>query len=231
MNNEVNFSDNCKITSVEDLGGGPSAIGLGEGQSLISNPVLKKKAEEAYFNEGVFDEDQELALSILRDQGTDVSNLVTPDNSPEQMLELGNAMALGLPEEKLKLLADPTVSYMAIQVILQAWKKKIDLTRYLPWADPFVLKQAFLGALKGLDLSRIIKPGLDHRQIEQMRKVLEEGGNPEELSGNYNQMRRERFPGRNISNTELHIPKGRGTSTHKKKKKPDEGDSSNDTKK
>lgn len=115
------------------------------------------------------------------------------------------------------MLADPQVSYMAIQVVIKAWKKKIDLTKYLPWADPFVLNQGYLGALKKLNLDRFMKPGLDHRQIEQLRKELEAGGNPEDLNGNYNAMRAKRFPGRNISNMELHIPKGQGTSTHNKR--------------
>lgn len=202
----------------EEAAGGAVAVGLGEGESLIPSPVLKKKAEEAYTNDGSFDEDQELTLQVLLDDGIDLYELVTPDNSPEQMFELANAVKLGLPEDKLKAIADPQVSYMAIQVILKAWKKKIDLTEYLPWADPFVLNQALLAAQKGLDLSRLIKPGLDHRQIEQLRKELESGGNPEDLEGNYNQMRAKRFPGHNISNMERPVPKGQGISAHNKRR-------------
>ena len=217
---EIKDKNNTTVNSVEDMGGGPSSIGLGEGQSLIPSPVLKKKkeADEAYYNEGSFDDDQLLAIEILKDQGQDVSKYITPDNSPEQMIELGNSISLGIPAEKLKILANPEVSFMAIQTINKAWNKRIDLTRYLPWADPFVLNQAYLGALKGLDLDRFIKPGLDHRQIEQLRKTLEEGGNPEELTGNYNQMRMKRFPGSDISNTLTHTPKGQGISTHNKRR-------------
>lgn len=220
MDEPIKLNNTTDQNSVEDIGGGPSSIGLGEGQSLIPSPVLKKKkeAEEAYYNEGEFDDDQLLALEILKDQGNDISEFVTPDNSPEQMLELANSMALGIPEDKLRILSNPEVSFMAIQTINKAWKHKIDLIKYIPLVDPLVLYQAYLGALKGLDLDKFIKPGLDHRQVEQLRKTLEEGGNPEELTGNYNQMRMKRFPGRNISNAELHIPKGQGTSTHNKRR-------------
>lgn len=207
-------SDKTGATVVEEAGG--ISVGLGEGQSLISSPV-KKEADEAYLNDGLFDEDQELALQILEDQGVNLYGIVTPDNSPEQIFELANAIQVGIPDEKIRMLADPQVSYMAIQVVIKAWKKKIDLTKYLPWADPFVLNQGYLGALKKLNLDRFMKPGLDHRQIEQLRKELEAGGNPEDLNGNYNAMRAKRFPGRNISNMELHIPKGQGTSTHNKR--------------
>lgn len=207
-------SDKSEATVVEEAGG--ISVGIGEGQSLISSPV-KKEADEAYLNDGLFDEDQELALQILEDQGVNLYGIVTPDNSPEQIFELANAVQVGMPDEKVRILADPQISYMAIQVVIKAWKKKIDLTRYLPWADPFVLNQGYLGALKKLNLDRFMKPGLDHRQIEQLRKELEAGGNPEDLNGNYNVMRAKRFPGRNISNMELHIPKGQGTSTHNKR--------------
>lgn len=207
-------SDKSEATVVEEAGG--ISVGIGEGQSLISSPV-KKEADEAYLNDGLFDEDQELALQILEDQGVNLYGIVTPDNSPEQIFELANAVQVGMPDEKVRILADPQISYMAIQVVIKAWKKKIDLTRYLPWADPFVLNQGYLGALKKLNLDRFMKPGLDHRQIEQRRKELEAGGNPEDLNGNYNVMRAKRFPGRNISNMELHIPKGQGTSTHNKR--------------
>lgn len=218
------IEDKNKIVAPSEVGAsvvedacGATAVGIGEGQSLISSPVLKKEADEAYLNDGLFDEDQELALQILNDDGINLYGIVTPNNSPEQIFELANAMKLGIPDEKIRLMADPQISYMAIQVIIKAWKKKIDLTGYLPWADPFVLNQALLGALKGLDLDKFIKPGLDHRQIEQRRKELEAGGDPDSLSGNYNQIRAKRFPGHNISNMELHIPKGEGTSTHNKR--------------
>ena len=204
-----------KSSCNEDLGG--ISVGIGEGQSLIPSPVKKKEASEAYFNNGAFDEDQELALQILSEEGVDLYGLVTPDNSPEQIFELANAFKLGIPINKLEVMADPSVSYMAIQAIIRAWKNKIDLTEYLPWADPFVLNQGLLGALKGLDLDRFMKPGLDHRQIEQLRKELESGGNPETLSGNYNQIRAKRFPNSNISNMNLKIPKGKGTSTYNKR--------------
>ena len=51
---EIKDKNNTTVNSVEDMGGGPSSIGLGEGQSLIPSPVLKKKkeADEAYYNEG-----------------------------------------------------------------------------------------------------------------------------------------------------------------------------------
>jgi hypothetical protein len=230
---ENNFCPGCSIEDkekivapkeigasvVEDAGGvGAVAVGIGEGQSLISSPVIKKDAKESYLNDGSFDEDQELALQILLDDGIDLYPVVTPDNSPEQIFELANAVKIGMPGDKVKLMADPQVSYMAIQVIIKAWKKKIDLTKYLPWADPFVLNQALLGALKGLDLDKFIKPGLDHRQIEQLRKELEAGGDPDSLIGNYNQIRAKRFPGHNISNMELHVKKGEGTSTHSKRR-------------
>ena len=192
------------IFSNEDIGGA-TPIGIGQGQLLISNPVVKKKsAKEAYLNEGNYDDDQELAIQVLREDGLDISPYVTPDNSPEQMFEIANAIAIGLPDEKLIKISDPQVSFMAIQVILKAWKIGVDLTPYLPWADPFVLNQALIGAKRGLDLSKFIIPGFDHRQIEQMRRELESGGDPSRLSGNYNQMRAKRFPGHNISNINKH---------------------------
>ena len=200
-----------------DMVGGP--VGLGEGQSLIPSPVKKKEAKEAYLNNGTFDEDQELTIQVMRENGTDLEPYVTPDNSPEQMFELAEAISLGVPPEKIRIMADPSISFMALQVVNKAYKAGIDLTVYLPWADPFVLNQALLGIRKGLDPSKFIKKGLDHRQIEQLRKELEAGGDPSSLAGNYNQMRAQRFPGHNISNMEEHIPKGQGVSTHSKKKK------------
>ena len=213
-------------------GGGTAAIGLGEGQSLIPSPVWRKKAikkkkiaseevdnevaTEAYLNDGTFDEDQELMLQIVKEDGHDVSDYVTPDNSPEQIFELGESVSLGIPPQKIALMADPSISFMAIQVINKAWKKKIDLTKYLPWADPFVLNQALLGAQKGIDPDLFIKKGYDHRQIEQIRKELEAGGDPSKLHGDYNKMRAQRFPESNISNVRNPIPKGRGTSGKKK---------------
>ena len=197
---------------------GPSStpVGLGEGQTLIANPVRKREANEAYSNDGHFDEDQELTIQVLRELGQDIEPYVTPDNSPEQMFELGNAITLGIPEDRLYVMADPQVSFMALQVINKAWKRGIDLTVYLPWADPNVLNQALLAAQAGLDLSKLIKPGLDHRQIEQMRKELEAGKDPSGLSGDYNHMRAQRFPESNISNIRNPIPKGMGTSGRKK---------------
>lgn len=213
-------------------GDGTTAIGLGEGQSLISSPVWKKKAmkkkkiasekvdnevaTEAYLNDGTFDEDQELMLQIVKEEGHDVGDYVTPDNSPEQIFELGESVGLGIPPQKIALMADPSVSFMAIQAVNKAWKKRIDLTKYLPWADPFVLNQALLGAQKGINPDLFIKKGYDHRQIEQMRKELEAGGDPSELSGDYNKMRAQRFPESNISNVRNPIPKGMGTSGKKK---------------
>lgn len=209
-NLEISIEDICGGASVA---GAPVSIGLGQGQSLISSPVRKKKANEAYLNNGNFDEDQELMLQIVREEGNEVDEFVTPNNSPEQIYELANSKALGMPEEKLKILADPSISFMAIQAVNKAYKKGIDLTVYLPWADPNVLNQGFLGALHGLDINKFMKPGLDARQMEQMRKELEAGGDPGVLSGDYNKMRAQRFPGHNISNTEEKIPKGQGIST------------------
>lgn len=206
-------------SSVEDGGAcGAISVGLGEGQSLISSPVKKKEADEAYLNNGNFDEDQELTIQVLREDGTDIEEYITPDNSPEQMFELAEAISIGIPSEKILIMADPSISFMALQVVNKAWKQRIDLTEFLPWADPFVLNQALLGAKKKLDLHKFIKKGLDHRQIEQLRKELEAGGDPNKLTGNYNEMRAKRFPGHNISNSELRIPKGQGTSTHSRKK-------------
>ena len=212
--------------------GGTTAIGLGEGQSLIPSPVWRKRAKkkkkiaseevdnevatEAYLNDGTFDEDQELMLQIVKEDGHDVSDYVTPDNSPEQIFELGESVGLGIPPQKIALMADPGVSFMAIQVVNKAWKKRIDLTKYLPWADPFVLNQAILGAQKGINPDLFIKRGYDHRQIEQMRKELEAGGDSSKLHGDYNKMRAQRFPESNISNVRNPIPKGRGTSGKKK---------------
>lgn len=198
------WSSTESITSLED-------------NNLMVDNFEPVDAEEAYFNDGVFDEDQELMLQITSEEGNDVSDYVTPDNAPEQIYELSISKSLGIPGSKLKILADPTVSFMAIQAINKAWKKKIDLTKYLPWADPFVLNQGFLGAQAGLDPDKFIKRNLDHRQIEQLRKELEAGGDPSSLKGNYNEMRAKRFPGHNISNMEKKIPKGRGTSTHNKR--------------
>ena len=206
------------VSAEEDIGGA-TAVGIGQGQSLIPSPVLKKKeAEEAYYNDGSFDVDQQLAIQIAKEDGIDLLSYITPDNSPEQMLEIVNAIKLGIPDEKVRMLANPAVSYMAIQAINRAWKAGYDLTKYLPWADPFVLNQAYLAAKKGLNLDLIIKKGYDHRQIEQMRKELEAGGDPSTLSGNYNRMRAHRFPGHNISNMDNPVPKGQGTSTHNKRK-------------
>jgi hypothetical protein len=197
----VGSKSNPTVSVEEDIGGvGAVSVGIGQGESLIPSPVKKKESTEAYYNEGVFDEDQELALAILRDEGVDLYPYVTPDNSPEQIFELGKAVELGIPNDKIKKMSDPVVPFMSLQVIAKAWKNGIDLTDLLPWADPFVLNQAFLGAKKGLDLSKFIKQGLDHRQIEQLRKELESGGNPDSLKGNYNQMRATRFPHSNISN-------------------------------
>lgn len=205
----------------EDIAGCDSTpIGLGEGQTLLPSPIRKKKeADEAYFNDGTFDDDQELALQIAKRDGSDISEYVTSDNSPEQMFELMESVTLGIPPEKIKVMADPSISYMALQAINKAWKAKIDLTGLLPWADPFVLRQALLGAQKGLDLSKFIKQGLDHRQIEQLRKELEAGGDPSRLSGDYNKMRAKRFPQSNISNSLSPVKRGEGVSGKKAGKK------------
>lgn len=208
---------------------GQFSVGLGEGQSLIPNPIKKKEADEAYLNNGQYDEDQELTLQILREEGRDIENYVTPNNSPEQMFEIANALEIGMEEDKLKKMADPQISYMALQAVNRAWKAGIDLTEFLPWADPLVLNQAILAAKRGLDLSKLIKPGLDHRQIEQIRKEIESGGDPNSLSGNYNQMRAQRFPGHNISNSEKKIPSGMGTSQKKKGAREEESNMDNKT--
>lgn len=206
--------------SLEDCGA--AAIGLGEGQSLISNPVYKKEADEAYYNQGKYDEDQTMSLELLKLRGTDVSEYVTPANSPEQMFELANSVSLGIPSETLKLLANPGVSFMAIQVINKAYKAGYDLTRFLPWADPQVLNEALLAARSGLDLDKLVKPGLNSRQIEQRRKLMELGQDPDSVEGNYNLMRAKRFPGSDISNMKSHTPKGKGVSTHTKRRSTEE---------
>ena len=207
--NKNNFNIN---SSLEETGS--SVIGLGEGQALISSPVTKKGAKEAYFNDGTYDEDQLLSIEVLKGQGTDVSPYVNPNNSPEQMFELANSIALGVPEEILKILANPAISFMAIQVINQAYKEGFDLSRFLPWADPQVLKEGLLAARSGLDLDKLIIQGLNSRQIEQRRKAMEQGVDPDSIKGNYNRMRMARFPNSDISNTKTHTQKGQGVSTH-----------------
>ncbi|MCM1323024.1 MAG: SWIM zinc finger family protein [Acetobacter sp.] len=121
-----------------------------------------------YDGKQVFDEDQEFALSICREIGADVQPYVTPENTPEQIEELGQAYKNGLPAEVLVQLTDPLLSYKAIEIIARAYtKNNVDLLPYKTFA-PDALEQILRGKLLGVPLDKIALKGFNSRQIEQL---------------------------------------------------------------
>lgn len=133
---------------------------------------LPKAADEAinsfYAGNTQFDDDQEFALSVCREIGADVGPYVTPENTPDQIEELGQAYKNGLPVEKLKELSNPSLSHRVIRIIAEAYTKhRIDLSPYKTFAAD-ALEQIVRGKLLGVPLDKIALKGFNGRQIEQL---------------------------------------------------------------
>lgn len=136
---------------------------------ISSNQTTAQEAVNTYY-EGrqVFDEDQEFMLSIVADNGTDIRPYVTPENTPDQILELGeqvnNGTDIGLVQ---KLAAEPTLPYRTMKVICEASREGTQLYehRYL---SPDVLQQVVRGVKLGVPVDKTALKGFNSRQIEQL---------------------------------------------------------------
>ena len=85
----------------------------------------------AYKGSQQYDETQNLMLAVAAETGADVQPFVTPENTPEQILEISKAYKLGLPVEFIRKLTNPDYSPMTIEVLAQVRKTYgLDWTRY-----------------------------------------------------------------------------------------------------
>lgn len=121
----------------------------------------------SYTGRTEFDEDQQFVLEILRNDSVDITPYVTPENTPEQILSLGQAFKRGLSGDQIQLLAEADVSYRAIEIVADAAEHGIDLLPYRTFA-PDALEQILRGALLGVPLKKIALQGFNGRQIEQL---------------------------------------------------------------
>lgn len=136
--------------------------------------LFKKKSSSAtesinsfYDGKQQYDDDQEFALSICKEIGADVSIYVTPENTPDQIQELGQQLHDGVAPQVIKQLADPLLSYRTIQIIGQASLARIDLLPYKNFA-PDALEQILRGVKLGVPVEKIALRGFNSRQIEQL---------------------------------------------------------------
>ena len=114
-----------------------------------------------------FDDDQEFALQICAELGADVRIYVTPENTPEQIEELGEMLKLGVEPNLIRELSDPSISYKVINLIGTASLQGINL---LPYKDfpPDALEQILRGVQLKVPIDKIALRGFNARQIEQL---------------------------------------------------------------
>lgn len=133
-----------------------------------SNSASTESVNTYYEGRQVFDEDQEFMLSIVSDGGMDIRPYVTPENTPDQILELGEQANSGTDISLIqKLASEPTLSYRAMQVICNASKENIDLYEYR-YLSPDVLQQVLRGVKLGVPVDKIALKGFNYKQIEQL---------------------------------------------------------------
>lgn len=137
----------------------------------------EEPAEEAYYGSYYrgnteYDEDQTYMIEVAQDQNIDVSDYVTPENSPEQIWEVAQSIQDNLPKNEIITLANPDLNTRTIQVLREAYKNNIDLSKYSD-LDPDVLKQLIFAGKKNQNLDLLALPGFNHRQVEMLRSALE----------------------------------------------------------
>jgi hypothetical protein len=96
-----------------------------------ANTGSTEAINSAYIGSQQYDEDQQLMISVAIDNGADIQPYITPENTPEQILELANAFKLGIPESFIIKLSNTTYSPMTIKVLAEVKKKyNLDWTRF-----------------------------------------------------------------------------------------------------
>lgn len=132
----------------------------------------KEPADEAYNdsykNNKEFDEDQQMIIDLANDEGVDVSEYITPKNTPDQIWEVTRSIQGNIPENIIILLSNPELSPAEIQVLREAYQKGYNLFKYIGY-DADVLKQLLAGAKQGINPEVLVTHGMNARQIEQLR--------------------------------------------------------------
>lgn len=134
--------------------------------------IEENPADEAYNDYYAraesFDEDQQMMIDIANDEGIDVTEYITPKNTPDQIFEVMRSIQEHVPESIIIKLSNPELSTAEIQILREAYLKGFDLFKYIGF-DADVLKQLLAGARQGIDPSLLITHGMNARQIEQLR--------------------------------------------------------------
>ncbi len=144
-----------------------------------------------YEGRQIFDEDQEFILAIAKENGADVSTIVTPENTPEQIAELSTQLLQGTEYSLLQKLADPSLPPRSIVAIAKAARQGVDLLAYRNFA-PDVLEQFTRAARFKVPIEEVALPGFNAKQVEQLtsayllskqlfRKLIDSKANYEEM--------------------------------------------------
>lgn len=147
---------------------------IGDIKNYFKTKKLPQVATEAvnsyYAGNQLYSPDQEFALAICEEIGADVRPYVTPENTPEQIEEIGQAYKSGVPFEVVQKLSDPTIPYITIRVIAEGVLKGIDLLPYASFA-PDVLEEILKGCVDGVPIDKLALPDFTGRQVQQLAKA------------------------------------------------------------
>lgn len=157
----------------------------------------EKLAGESYYgsyyaNAKEYDEDQQYMIDFAKEQGVDVLKYISPKNSPEQIWEVTRSIQSKISDEVIKKLSNPDLSVAEMQVLRDSYKKGVDLFDYIGFGAD-VLKQFYLAAKAGLNISILAKKHFNARQLEQIRQAAIKGEPYEKLLDpniNYDEMKR-----------------------------------------
>lgn len=92
-------------------------------KNIATEDISDQVNQYYYADAGFYDDDQNLMISIARENGADVLPYITPNNSPQQILEISKAYKEGIQPQILERLADISLSPKAIRVLSNTLRK------------------------------------------------------------------------------------------------------------
>ena len=132
--------------------------------------VANESVSYYYAGNQFYSPDQEFALAICEEIGADVRPYVTPENTPEQIEEIGQAYKNGVPFEVVQKLSDPSIPYITIRIIADGALKGVDLLPYSSFA-PDALEEILKGHNEGVPVEKLALPDFTAKQIQQLAKA------------------------------------------------------------
>lgn len=133
--------------------------------------VVTENINSYYAGKTQYDDEQNLMLSISKENGADVQIFTTPENTPEQIFELSKAYEKGVSPSMLKKLANPDYSPQTISILAKANKEKgLDWSRFAE-VHPTILSFV-LEAKKSNHNLDIDKLDLDGKTLKAVRGLI-----------------------------------------------------------